>query len=551
MTEARPGADRPAPWLLPAVVAALAAALTLRLVDDPDYFTHLAIGRALLDHGLGAVSEPFQQGWSGPLGREELLFRIALVGWRGLAGDAGVSVAVALLSALALGLTALAGPAPRGWARAALALALLSLVLLLARLRLVARPELAGTVLFGGLLLATATWSRTGAARPLLVALALLGAWAGLHVTWTLGAVLGGATALLLLPFQDWRARWSATPRWLRGAALGAGLAAAVPLLAFGWHVLGQLDGGALSTVSEMQPTWAFPEVLRPFAALVALAAALAWGARRGRSGRLLLVALAAAAGLVVVRNVALAALALAPPALAGLEGWRRLGWRGAPALALAAGLLIPAGVAVAALAERDPAPGLGLDWSVVPRDAAAFARALPGPHFNGWDAGGWLDLTWAGSPRTFLDGRLIDAARVRDHDAVAEGADPGAALDRLGIQTVMLQPLYRSDGALLPVVPWLLASPRWSLVRASDGLVFVRAGRPGGPAPLPAADGWRLVGREAERAWARSRAARHAPFVRAWALAALGDGPAAAAALAAAAAHDPVTATGYAALRR
>jgi hypothetical protein len=217
--------------------------------------------------------------------------------------------------------------------------------------------------------------------------------------------------------------------------------------------------------------------------------------------------------------------------------------------LALALGLALPAAVLVRSLGDRDPPSGLGLDPSVVPRDAAAFARLLPGPHLNSWDLGGWLDLTWAGTPRTFLDGRLIDAARVNDHDAVVEATAPGETLDRLGIRTVLLQPLYRYDGALLPVVPWLLARADWRLVRASDGLVFVRAPAPAGTAPLPAAHGWRLVARAAERMAARTPAARHAPFVQAWALAELGERRQAARLYQAAAARDPETALGYGAL--
>lgn len=539
----------PPRWLLPGLVALLAGAVTLRLIDDPDYFTHLAIGRALLEARLGAVAEPFQLGWSAPLGHEELLFRLALVGWRGLAGDGGVSLAVALLSALALGLTAAAGTAPRTWTRLAVALAFLALVVWVARFRLVARPELPGTVLLGGLLLAVSTWVRTAAAPPLLVALGLLLAWASLHVTWTLGAVFGGATAALLLPAGAWRSRWTTAPRWLRGAALGAGLAALVPVAAFGWRVYGLLDGGVLAGVSEMLPAWRFPEVLRPLLAVIAAAVMLAWGAPPGRAGRLLLVALPAAAGLVVVRNAAMAVIAMVPPALAGLDGWRGPGGRRPAAMALAAGLALPLAVVAGALADRDPPPGLGLDWTVVARDTAAFAGRLPGPHLNSWDMGGWLDLAWAGRPRTFLDGRLIDPARVRDHDAVIDATDPGATLDRLGVRTVLLQPLFRYDGALLPVVPWLLAHPAWRLARASDGLVFVRANSAAGLERLPASAGWRLVAREAERAWERSRAARHAPFVRAWALAELGERSAAAAAFREAAARDPATAPGYSAL--
>ncbi len=165
MTRRSPGASRPATWLLPALVAALTFALSLRLIDDPDYFTHLAIGRALLAARLGPIPEPFQLGWSGPLGHEELLFRIGLVGWRRLAGDAGVTLAVGLCSALALWLTSLTAPAPRSWPRAALALAFLSLLLMVTRFRLVARPDLPGMTLFGGLLLAAAAWARSGAPR--------------------------------------------------------------------------------------------------------------------------------------------------------------------------------------------------------------------------------------------------------------------------------------------------------------------------------------------------------------------------------------------------
>jgi hypothetical protein len=546
VTEAPPAAARPASWIFPALAAALAGALTLRLIDDPDYFTHLAVGRALIDAGLRPLLEPFQWGWSEPLGREELPFRLGLAVWRGLAGDAGVSAAVALLSALAIGLTARSGVAPRSWPRVALALALLSLVVLVARFRLVARPELPGLVLFGGVLLVAFRWARSGAARWLGAALVLLVAWAGVHASWALGAILGIATAVLLLPPDRWRARWAAAARRLHGAALGAGLAALVPIAAFTWHLIGQLGSGPLATVTELQPTSRFDELFWPLIAAVAAAAVMAWGAPRGRIGRLLLVALSAAAGLGVVRNAAFAALALVPPALAGLDGWRGRGGRPVAVLAFLAGVALTVSVALHSLAERDPPPGFGLDSSEVASDAAGFARQLPGPLLNGWDLGGWLDLTWAGHPRTFLDGRLLDAGRVSDHDAVVEATAPAETLDRLGIRTVLLRPISRSDGTLLSVVPWLLGRGEWRLVRASDGLVFVRAPAPRGVVPLPAAAGWRLVEREAERTEARSPSARHAPFVRAWALTELGERPEASRAYRAAAARDPETARGY-----
>ncbi|MBI5444619.1 MAG: hypothetical protein HY900_25820, partial [Deltaproteobacteria bacterium] len=78
-----------------------------------------------------------------------------------------------------------------------------------------------------------------------------------------------------------------------------------------------------------------------------------------------------------------------------------------------------------------------------------------------------------------------------------AQGAE--GILERRGIRTIVLRALFYDSGRLLPLVEWLLSRPDWSLVRATDALVFVRAPLPERLEPLHPREAWRYVLWEAD----------------------------------------------------
>jgi hypothetical protein len=362
-------------------------------------------------------------------------------------------------------------------------------------------------------------------------------------VTWAIGAVLAGA-ALAAAPRLDW---WRARPRWARAAAAAAGALVAFAAAGFAAFVLGELRaGGQLVAVSEMRPAWEFPSIGLPFLAVTAAGGALAWGRPEGRAARLAVWAVAAVLGAAVVRNVGLAALAMIPGVAAAGEDAPAPGRPGRAGVAALAAAVALALLMAVVLSDRDDPAGAGVDWRRVPRSAAEVVRTrLEAPVFNSWDWGGYLDWAWEGAPRTFLDGRLGDRARLAEHDAIVAG-DPGPVLDGQGIRTALLRPVWGNSGRLVPAVWWFLRHPEWRLVDASDGLVFARIPLPAGVAPLPAQDAWPAVIRAVELAEEQRDLPVHAEFTRAMALLELGRVPEARAAFERGRAATPEVARQY-----
>lgn len=529
--DASPLIPGPRTWLTLALVA-FAALASLRVIQDPDYFTHLALGRAFLEAGTPRIREPFlaqpagteppllaAPGSAGPPGWP---FQLALFALRSCCGDEGISIAIAAAAAaIAALLLALLPGRDVSATRIGLATTLTAAAIMVARFRFSPRAELPCFVLLALALVATSRWRARGGAGWFWGAAAAVGAWATLHPSWTMGAVAVGGALVLGRPLAWWRDLLAAR-RWVLVPGLAALALAAWAALRFAIAVTGELRGGVFAAVTEMRPAWEFDELFVPYLSLSAAALLLGWGAREGRWGRLLVWGFAFGVGLVVVRNVAFSALTMMAPALEGLAGTRP--WREEPSTDRAApwaAALALAAFAVIAVRDRDPPWGLGVDWPMFPRDAAAFVkeRGLPGPVFNSWDFGGYADFAWGGSPRTFLDGRLGTGAIVADHDAITEATDPDRVLIERGFRTLLIKPLYQNSGNLVPIVPRLLADPRWSLVRASDALVFVRAPAPAGVERLDGRQGWLAVARQAAHFARNARAAVAAPYVRAIAL--------------------------------
>jgi hypothetical protein len=553
MTRAKPGA------VAAGTVAAFAFLACLRKINGLDYWTHLAFGRVFVSAGTLLVGEPFVERGALPpppvttFGRlldvavstSEWPFQIGVYAVQRLAGHAGVSLAIACCGAAAAALLASVLRRETSVGRAAAAAAFASAAFYVARFRFAPRPEAAAAVLLAAVLLLAFRWVERPRWRLLAGILAIGVVWRPLHVTWTLGAAFAGAA----IAGGPWRELWRRQPLALRVATAGAALLALVPAARFGWFVVRELRGGMLEGVTEMRPTWEFPSVLWPFAALAAAGLALAWGGRERRPARLAVWAVAVVLGTIVVRNVAFAALALIPAALDGLASAPARAPRAAGLERVYAGAAaaVVVGLLALVLRDRDQPFGVGADWRQYPLEAAEYVRATPleTPVFNSWDWGGYLDWAWNGQPRTFLDGRLFDRQTMAEHDAVI-GPAPAAALARRGFRTVLLQPLFRNSGRLVPAVTWFLGSPEWRLVHARDGLVFARVPLPAGAAEVSPGEAWRAVLRFAAVVKEQNDPPLHADYTRAIALLELGDGRGARAAFDDARRVAPALAAGY-----
>ncbi len=520
-----------------AAAAAFGFVACLRKINDPDYWTHLAFGRAFAAARSIFIPDPFLAsaaggGSGGPdaadvvrafTGSSEWPFEIALYGVRAFLGDGAVSLLVAVAGALAI--AALARPllAETSAERLSIGVALIAAAAYAARFRFSPRPEAIAAVFLALALQLAYRWGEDPRWRVLAGIAGLLLVWMPIHVTWTLGVAWCGV-AIALRPRIDFWRRQARAVRAL--AALGA--AAAVAAAArFAWHVLHGIGGGGVfSAVTEMRPAWEFPSVLLPFGAVAAAGLALAWGGAEGRLVRLAVWGAAALLGVAVVRNVALASFAMVPGALRGLSQLPRRAperRRAIAAVAVAASCCLAWLGAVAR--DRDYPMGVGVDWRHFPRRAAEYVRAsgLEEPVFNSWGWGGYLDWAWNGRPRTFLDGRLADAATLADYGEVMSG-DPGPILSRRGFRTAVIQPVFMNSGRLAPAADWFMSDPGWRLVQATDALVFARVPLPTGAAEVPLAGAWRVVLDEVQLASDQNDVAPHAPFTRAIALLQLGD---------------------------
>jgi hypothetical protein len=512
------GPRRAAPgWLL----AGCTFLVALHQIGTFDYWTHLALGRALWSAGTLRIAEPFLAH-----GRDVLAvpdgwpFQLLLYGVFSAGGHAGASVFVAACAAATFAVLWRAVPADLSPQGKAIAWAFLLLVAFACRHRFVPRTEVLAYVLAALGLLLAARW-RVGPSLGVLASLGgILALWSQIHLSWVAGAVLVAAPILFRPRVDFWRVCWGDAR--LRPLILvmtaGAGYGA-FRALGIAASILGAMgQGGALSHVTEMQVLWAVPELAVPFSFVAALALVCCWGERAGRLGRLALWALIVAIGSLAARNYAFALLALVVPALEGLPPLARRIAGPAPRWVFGLPVVGAAGLIFLALGDADPPWGAGVRWELFPRDAAAFVKEkhLPEPVLNSFDIGGYLAWAWGGSPATYIDGRVFgENPFLRDLTDVQNLRDAEAILARLGTRTVVVRALYYNSGRLLPLVAWLLERPEWALVRATDALVFVRAPLPSGVAALPAERAWHYVLWEADVKAAEGANAPHLEYSR------------------------------------
>ena len=238
------------PWLVVAGVYVLLITLAPRLLSDPDTYSHIALGRWILEHHAVPTSDPFSATLRGThwvafewLSQIALATAYAPAGWTGVVAltAAAVAAAFGLLTKFLL----------RYWQPNAVLVALFSAILLtgphiLARPHILALPVMVAW---------TATLIRAVDTRgpPPWRLLPLMTLWANLHGSFTFGL----AMIALIACDAFWRAphseRWNVARQWAFFAALALGAACLNPygpemiLVTFRTVALGT----ALTTVTE------------------------------------------------------------------------------------------------------------------------------------------------------------------------------------------------------------------------------------------------------------------------------------------------------------
>jgi hypothetical protein len=459
---ARPFPARAAlPWLACAGVYLLLLALGARLLNDPDSFSHVALGRWIIAHGAVPASDPFSFSmhgahWISFEWLSEVIYAgaFAAAGWPGVVVVAAGAISLALALLLRFLLRDLA-PTP------ALLLMLAALALLAPHM--LARPHaLALPVMVAwAAALVRSMDERTG---PPYWALPLITLWANLHGSVILGLGLIGPAVLEALLQADRRAWLRIVLRWLPFAALALVAACLTPYgpgpLLVPLTTLGL--GHALSTIVEWRP-----QDFGHFGTFEFLLLLGIFGLSRGV--KLPLVRVLVLLGLLhfslaQVRNTdllaMLAPLYLAAPLARELKMQADAHETGAArgyALAAAAVIVVATGLALMRPVLPDPrnAPKAAI---------AAAGLAQAGHVLNDYRFGGYL--IFAGIP-TFIDGRgeLFGGKFIERYNrdlSLADLPDFLKLLDQYNIRATLLAPDT-------PVVKLLDRLPDWKRVYSDD----------------------------------------------------------------------------------
>lgn len=517
-------------WLAPATPVAAAFVLALTRIDDPDAFTHLALGRHLVEQRGWPVHEPFSfPSDDSPYYNSEWLFDVVLfLAYLG-GGTAGVVLFKAALVALTIVILWLDS---RTWGDQTAArppgllirAAVLTALVLLMRHRFVERPDIALMVFLAFTIYALNAYLDAGR-RWIFLLPAMQVVWANTHPSVIVGlvpfgAVLGGGVALRvgLYLVQRWWRPSAPIPSWRKLGVVAAVLAGVLVGSAINPHRLDALilpftladQPWFRQEVLELQPpqpgTWPAPYVMTMLLVLSFL----------GTVGRLpiipaLLVLPFVRLGLSAVRFVFLLELVSAPILARNLVALtarargplaRRLALGGAVAgLAVAVGAVALTGTGRGPLADARKAPGFGVNERWVPEGALRYldARGVEGRLFNAFHFGGYI--TWRDFPRRvpILDGRghVTPDLLEEIHFARAYPRHLASLQARFGFEAaVMDYPTYSGDAVedvLGSETDAALASPDWALVYWDDvALVYLR--RAGPHAAVIARDEYRHV---------------------------------------------------------
>lgn len=448
------------PWLTGAGVYVLLLALGPKLLNDPDSFSHIAVGRWIIAHAAVPTADPFSFSmhgahWIAFEWLSEVIYAAvyALAGWPGVVVLAAGAIALAFALVTRFLLRDLA-PTP------ALLLVLAAVVLLAPHM--LARPHVLTLPIMVAwtAALVRAMDERTG---PPYWALPLLTLWANLHGSVILAIGLIGPAVLEAL-VEEKRAAW---PRilwqWLPFGALAVVAACITPYgpgpLLVPLTTLGL--GHALNTIVEWRP-----QDFGQFGAFEFLLLLGIFALSRGVKVpvvRMLVVLGLLHFSLAQVRNTdllaMLAPLYLAAPLARQLKAPHEAEVSSARAFVLAAAAVIILATGLALMRPVQPDP------HNAPRTAIAAADLHNAGHvLNDYRFGGYL--IYAGIP-TFIDGRgeLYGGkfiARYNRDLALADLPDFLKLLDQYKIRATLLAPDT-------PAVQLLDRLPDWQRVYSDD----------------------------------------------------------------------------------
>jgi hypothetical protein len=463
--------------LAPAVAAVVYLVVLLsgaRLLNDPDSYWHVAVGRWIVAHGAVPTADPFSFTFAGhPWIAKEWLSQLLYSGAYALAGWGGMVILAAAATALAFGL--LAQRLERSLAPTA-AIALVAGAFVLVAPHLTARPHVLALPVMvawtAGLVAAA-----DGRRAPSFLLLPLMVLWANLHGGFTLGLVLVVAAGLDTVWSAAAADRTRLALAWLRFLVLAAVAACVTPYGPESMLVTGRIlgMGDALRIIGEWRPQDFGHVGIFEILLLLGLGLALHRGMTLPPFRLLTLLGLLHLA-LSAERNAELigllAPLFLAMPLAAQFPAFRRAdagSGRGRPLLGAAiVALLLPVTAGLAAMTA--PAPPA----AITPAGALeALRKAKAGPILNAYDFGGYLI---ANDVPTFIDGRteLYGADFVERYQNAVMLTDP------LGLETLLAE--HRIGATLLqtgmPATAWLDRMPGWKRLYADDvAVVHVKTG--------------------------------------------------------------------------
>jgi hypothetical protein len=238
------------PWLVAASVYVLLIALGPRLLADPDTYSHIALGRWILEHHAVPTTDPFSATLRGThwiafewLSQVAFAMAHALGGWSGVVALAAVAVAAALGLLTWFLLRELQ---PTAVLVAVLAALLLTAPHILARPHVLALPVMVTWIA----LLIRAVDTRS---PPSWLLLPLMTLWANLHGSFTFGLAMTGVIACDALWSAPQSERWNVVWQWGLFGVLAFGAACLNPygpemiLVTFRTVAL----GAALTTITE------------------------------------------------------------------------------------------------------------------------------------------------------------------------------------------------------------------------------------------------------------------------------------------------------------
>jgi hypothetical protein len=478
-------ADLPSfmPWLVAVGVYVLLVALGPRLLGDPDTYSHVALGRWILDHRAVPTGDPFSETMRGAHWLAfEWLSEVAYAGAYALGGWAAVAALAAAAAAAAFG--QLTRFLLRQWPPVPTLIAMLA-ALVLTSPHILARPHLLALPLMVGWVAALIRAVDTGRPPPWHM-IPLMTLWANLHGSFSFGLVMIGPIVCEALCDASRSERWRVARQWMLFAALALAAACLNPygpqMILVTLHTA--MLGDALRIVTEWQPQ----DFSRPDAFEIVMLASFGYALYHGVKLpplRILMLfgvlqlslsqarhadLLGLLAPLFLARPLArqFGALAASPGALVTrcFSAWP----------AVATGLLLVAVTAVL-VARDDIAPAANITPA---RALKSFDVAKVGPILNDYDFGGYLDFVGIAP---FVDGRAELYGRdfiLRYHNAVSLENLPDflRLLDEYRIGVTLLAPTT-------PAVALLDRLPGWQRVYA-DNVAVVHERRADGDATDP-----------------------------------------------------------------